>query len=167
MTPIHYWVIIQLFIDFFLVVLIWTLLKNMRERLRKDAARETSRHVMAMLEPLLKEADAVSSTFEKQLKEKNRLIHSLNEKLDSRIISLNLLLNRARSNSMTPATDNQKNVYDQQESIIALYQKGDDARTIADKLSMPRGEVDLVLDLKTRFEGKEQLMAVGRDDAQA
>lgn len=153
MAPIQYWSIVQLGIDLLLVVLILVLLRNIRNWLRADAVRQTSDQVLEMIEPLLKEADATAKAFENQLKEKNRLINSLNEKLDSRIISLNLLLNRAQAGRLYPdnAGSGQRHVYDQQEAIIDLYNKGLDAAAIADKLSMPRGEVDLVVDLKTKF----------------
>ncbi|MFH0730489.1 MAG: hypothetical protein V2B19_29610 [Pseudomonadota bacterium] len=113
---------------------------------------ETSLQLMGMIEPLIKETEAVAKSFEAQLKEKKRLIHRLNEDLDSRIISLNLLLNRARAldyGSGNPGATGQ--VYKQQEAILSLYAQKHDAEAIAKKLSMPKGEVELVIDLKTKF----------------
>jgi hypothetical protein len=106
-----------------------------------------------MIEPLIKETETVAKSFEAQLKEKKVLIHRLNEDLDSRIISMNLLLNRAKAymdgESGKSAATGQ--IYKQQEAILALYGQKYDVEAIAQKLSMPKGEVELVIDLKTKF----------------
>jgi len=151
---IELWVIFQIVVDFILVVLILWLLKNMKFRLQQDISKDTSEKVMEMIEPLLTQANHTATTFGKQLKEKNHLINKLNEKLDSRIISLNLLLNRTESllgkgneNSESQSID----VYDQQESIIQMYVAGKSPSEIAKTLSLPKGEVALVLDLKKKL----------------
>ena len=151
---IEFWVAFQMCIDLVLVVFILVFLKNSKSGMCSEASREAAEQVIGMLEPLLKEADLTAKTFEEQLKEKNRLIGDLNENLDSRIISLNLLLNR--SDAYLGAGKEKKlvdrnHVYDQQEAILQLNKEGDDAETIAQKLFMPKGEVDLVLDLKKKF----------------
>ena len=151
---IEFWVMSQMAIDFILVILILWLLKNMKVGLQQDISKNTSEKVMEMIEPLLAQADDIATTFETQLREKNHLIHKLNEKLDARIISLNLLLNRTdalAANGM-PAADSQSlDVYDQQASIVQLYNQGKNSTDIATALSLPRGEVNLVLDLKKKL----------------
>jgi hypothetical protein len=128
-------------------------IRGMKSGLRKEAAREASLQLLEMIEPLIKETETVAKSFEAQLKEKKVLIHRLNEDLDSRIISMNLLLNRAKSymdgESGKPAATGQ--IYRQQEAILALYGQKYDVEAIAQKLSMPKGEVELVIDLKTKF----------------
>lgn len=154
LSTTEFWIAIQLLIDLLLVLLIFYFLRNIKNRLRLSATREVAERVIGALEPLLKEADSVSKTFEGQLKEKNGLIKELNEKLDSRIISLNLLLNRSEvflSSEVRNVAGGSDHVYDQQASIVELYEQGHSAEEIAGKLSMPRGEVDLVIDLKKKF----------------
>lgn len=153
LSTTEFWIAFQLLIDFVLVLIIFYFLKNLKTRLRLSASREVTDQVIGVLEPWLKEADSTAKTFERQLKEKNGLIKELNEKLDSRIISLNLLLNRSEA-YLSPGTRNAAesgHVYDQQASIVGLYEQGLSAEAIAEKLSMPRGEVELVIDLKKKF----------------
>jgi hypothetical protein len=150
----EYWIVFQLFIDFVLILIIFYFLRNLKTRIRVSASREVVEQVAGVLEPLLNEADSTAKAFERQLKEKNRLIKELNEKLDTRIISLNLLLNRSAaylSAENRNTVGGSGHVYEQQASIIELYEKGHSAEDIAGKLSMPKGEVDLVLDLKKKF----------------
>lgn len=151
---IEFWVAFQMCIDLVLVVFILGFLKNSKSGVRSEVSREAADQIIAMLEPLLKEADLTAKTFAKQLKEKNRLIGELNERLDSRIISLNLLLNRSEVYLSAETEKNpydRNHVYDQQEAILELNKEGYSAETIAQKLFMPKGEVDLVLDLKKKF----------------
>jgi uncharacterized protein DUF6115 len=155
---IKYWVVFQMVLDLFLVMLVLFFIKSMKSGLRKEATREAAQQVIQLIEPLLKEAEKTADTFDRQLKEKSRLIYSINERLDSRIISLNLLLNRAKTDfSSVQGEDGttQSHIYDQQEAILALYKENHDPETIARKLSMPRGEVDLVIDLKQKFQSIE------------
>jgi hypothetical protein len=153
LSNLNSWIVFQLVIDFVLVVMILFFIRRMKSRLRQEAARETSLQLVEMIEPLIKETEAVANSFEAQLKEKKHLINRLNEDLDSRIISLNLLLNRAKAymddESGKPAATGQ--VYRQQEAILELYAQNYDTEAIAKKLSMPKGEVELVIDLKTKF----------------
>ena len=82
-------------IDLALIILIFYFIRSSKSGLSANASKEAAGRVFGLLEPVLKEADATALAFEGQLKEKNRLIGNLTERLDSRIISLNLLLNRA------------------------------------------------------------------------
>ncbi len=151
---IELWVVVQMFIDFVLVVLILYLLRNLKSGVRQDVSKETYEYVVSLIEPLLKESKAAAELFETQLKEKNSLINDLNAKLDKRIVSLNLLLNRSETTIPTNNKNNTSatvNVYDQQEAIWNMYEQGEKIVTIAKKLSMPKGEVELVVDLKKKF----------------
>jgi DNA-binding NarL/FixJ family response regulator len=120
--------------------------------------------ITTTLEPLLKDAHKVGRQFEAQLKEKQEIARRLNEHLDSHIISLNLLLNRAElclvsgENTPTPErkTTLRKDVYDLQQEIITLSEKGLSAEKIANRLGIAEGEVTLVLDLKKKFRDIEQ-----------
>jgi hypothetical protein len=115
---------------------------------------------LSMIENLIKEADETERRFGLQMKEKRRLITQLNQQLDKRIISLNILFNRAdllataspggtgSSSTSASATDT---VDKQQAQIVSLARKGHKAAEIAQKLSIPKGEVQLVLNLKRQL----------------
>ena len=124
--------------------------------------------VTAILEPLVEESRKTAIQFESQIKEKKRLIKELNDALDSRIININLLLSRAdtqqkkleehqeefqrqqKINDRVDAIPTPRTVDDQQQ-ILDLYYQNIDVDTIARKLSIPAGEVQLVIDLKEKF----------------
>jgi hypothetical protein len=151
---VQFWVVFQIVLDLFLVALVLLFIRSYRSGLRREAAQDAARQVVGLLEPLLMEAKSTAATFENQLKEKARLVRSINERLDSRIISLNLLLNRAAA-QVSDSTKNegpaQNHIFDQQEAILKMFGENHDPEEIAKRLSMPRGEVDLVIDLKKKF----------------
>jgi len=89
--PIEFWVVFQIVVDLVLVILILYLLRSMRAGLHKDISREAAENLLQMIEPVLVEARSASKSFDTQLKEKSQLINQLNQRLDGRIITLNLL----------------------------------------------------------------------------
>ncbi len=135
---------------------------------------DSAAEMMDLMEPLVKESRKTAISFDRQIKEKKRLIKELNEALDSRIISINLLLSRADAqqkkleetqsrNFQRPILpDNfkpeisQQVVDDQQSKILALYYQNADINAIAQQLSIPKGEVQLVIDLKEKFVAMEK-----------
>ena len=150
LLPIEFWLVLQLLLDLVLVGLGFYFIRNRHADHHSAPSQEAAERLMGLLEPLLVEADKTARAFDTQLQEKNRLIQQIGERLDSRIISLNLLLNRADACGCgTPA--NTPHVYDQQKEIIALDRAGVDAESISSRLSLPRGEVDLVLDLHRKL----------------
>jgi len=151
---VELWVVIQILIDLILIAIILYLIQNIKKILQDTISKDAAEKTIEMLEPILKESDSTAKTFEAQLAIKNDLIDSLNERLDSRIISLNLLLNRTElqlSMGSDSAAVNADKIYDHQEAISHLQMKGYDSKNIAKKLSLPKGEVDLVIDLKNRL----------------
>ncbi len=104
-------------------------------------------------EALIRDSGETAGQFNQQLKNKVAFIKKLNQKLDKRINSLNLLLNR--SNMVIPkyskvsegdpssTKDNQA----RRQDILKLAQDGHEIETIARKLAIPRGEVMLTLNL--------------------
>ncbi len=156
LLSIELWVAFQMFIDLVLVVLILYLLSNLRLGMQRDVSKEAYEDVVAMIEPLLKEAGNAAKDFEAQLQEKKKIINDLNEKLDRRILSINLLLGRAKNSfekSVKLLPDLEMNVYDKHENILKLHKSGENTETIAKKLSLPKGEVDLVVNLKSATPG--------------
>jgi hypothetical protein len=125
---------------------------------------------MDMLEPLVKDSRDAAIQFDEQIKDKKRLIKSLNDALDSRIININLLLSRSdamqkkieerQAESVRILADLSREetvevpagtVENQQHQILKMYRQNYDIDTIAQELSIPRGEVQLVVDLKKKF----------------
>jgi hypothetical protein len=125
---------------------------------------QTSPKALQVFESLLNEADQMSAQFKTQLEEKNRLIKRINDQLDKKIMSLNLLLNRADAllslnGDIGGNNDGQKPAKAQEGNILKLANKGYDLEKIARSLSIPKGEVKLVLDLKkkiSQLSGKDQ-----------
>lgn len=145
------------------------------ENLDDEKAGRSARDIIDMLTPLVTEAKNAATSFDSQIREKRELIKSLNDALDSRIISINLLLSRAEAlhqklenqqkafqedRPVRPFSDplpsGSSTVVDQQNQIIDLYFQKMDVDTIAQKLSLPKGEVQLVIDLKEKFIAMEQ-----------
>ncbi len=174
---LKFWSGVQLFIDLVLIGLFMALVARLKKQGRGDKSREeqvlektdkgakeagrTASRIIDMLEPLVKEADAAAKSFDGQIRDKKNLIQGLNDSLDSRIISINLLLSRAESllARATPVpvakNDPETDVFDEQKRIVQLYEKGLDADAIAARLSMPKGEVQLVITLKEKFMAME------------
>ncbi len=181
----EFWLGMQLFIDLVLLGLFMVLFKRLKSQGKEkpnpvdmkgvaDEAGRTASQIIDMLEPLVKEADAAATSFDQQIRDKKSLIRGLNDSLDSRIISINLLLSRAesmlaRATNVSNATAGGSNtlaqvsncleedVFDQQKSIVDLYEQGLDADAIASRLSMPKGEVAIVISLKKKFVAMETL----------
>jgi flagellar motility protein MotE (MotC chaperone) len=126
-----------------------------------------------MIEPILEASKDAAMEFERLVQEKQTLTRKLDQSLDSKIISINLLLSRA--NTLYTQLENQHNsllnalpkggsalfqqetdVLDQQQRIIDLYYQKMDVDTIAERLSIPKGEVALVIDLKEKFIAMEK-----------
>lgn len=151
-------------VDLVMVFLLIYFLRTLRVGSSREAVREAGTRIIRLLDPLLRDAESTAKSFEKQLKEKKRLIVQLNESLDSRIISLNLLLNRTdamfNSDFRETVSTERKHVFDQQEAILEQFNKGHDAATAARELSLPKNEVDMVYDLKQKF------LELERDDPQ-
>ena len=141
-----------------------------------DMAMASAMEVREMLAPMVVASKEAAEEFDRLIREKKRLTKDLNDALDAKIISINLLLSRAgtiqknleeqqarmRQASVEPSpasTVNSKrepDVLDQQNQIIDLYYQNMEIDTIAERLSIPKGEVQLVIDLKEKFVAMEK-----------
>lgn len=155
----EFWIVFQICVLLFLFLIIWYFLKNSRP-VAVDNSKITSEsadQIVKLLEPLLKEAESSAMVFESQILEKKQLIKQLNEKLDSRIISLNLLLNRADACLMNNANlKTDIDVAGIQEAILSLYKEGYTTGAISNELSLSEKEIDLVIGLKKKFLAMEK-----------
>ncbi|GAB6095909.1 hypothetical protein JCM14469_21620 [Desulfatiferula olefinivorans] len=164
MFSTEFWILFQMLAIVILLGLLVYFIRHGRSvsAQDQDQAADCARRIVALMEPLLNEADAAARVFEGQIAEKKQLIRDLNDKLDSRIISLNLLLNRAdacldraRSGDRAPGVLPDA-VMDTQQAILDLYRRGLEPAAIAEKLSVPAQEVDLVIALKKKCTAMEQ-----------
>ena len=160
-TAVGFWVIVQVVVDLLLIILFIVFMRQFRAGKARQESSGTAAFPQ-VLEPLLKEAEKVAGQFETQLKEKQCLVRRLNEQLDSRIISLNLLLNQAEvclaSHEKESWGGNRqyKHVYDLQQEIIDFGEKGLSPQEIANRMGISKGEVRLVLELKRKFQEMEE-----------
>lgn len=180
----EFWIAILFIISFFLVVFLFMVVKRVNgleprgadqsflDDDRKDSqhASRSASEIIDLLEPLVEESRNVATRFDEQIQEKKRLIKELNDALDSRIISINLLLSRSdalqkkledRQTRVPPSFPPGLNsssgaVLDQQNQIIDMFHKNFDINDIAQTLSIPKGEVQLVIDLKKKFVAMEK-----------
>ncbi|NOX34983.1 MAG: hypothetical protein GXP56_14855 [Deltaproteobacteria bacterium] len=175
---LEFWIVVLFIINFILVVFLFLFVKKVnhlkfmeQDRNHQDDGPEnaefvsgSARDIIEMLAPLVKESQKAAISFDEQIKEKKRLINKLNDALDSRVISINLLLSRAnalqkkleetRNITVFPPSSNA--VLDQQNQIIEMYNQNFDINSIAQRLSIPKGEVKLVIDLKKKFVAMEK-----------
>ncbi|MFW6146925.1 MAG: DUF6115 domain-containing protein [Thermodesulfobacteriota bacterium] len=144
-------VLAQIGIDVALIIVFLMILRTMRDPQRKGILDKRVR----LFESVLKEADTTSQKFNELLEDKHKLIRNLNEQLDKRILSLNVLCNRAeallskgrRQEQLNTDTNAQDSV---REEILEFAEQGYETEHIAKKLSIPKGEVKLVLDMKRK-----------------
>jgi peptidoglycan hydrolase CwlO-like protein len=105
-------------------------------------------------ESLIKDTDQMVLQFNKQIQEKHHFIDNLNAKLDKRISGLKMLINRAdillSQSNVSGSTDNstERDLNSHQTAIMNLARQGFSTEEIAQKLSIQRGEVTLVLNMK-------------------
>ncbi|MCP3874228.1 MAG: hypothetical protein GY699_13865 [Desulfobacteraceae bacterium] len=188
LLSIEFWIVVLFFLNFSLVMFLFLFVKKInrlnlgiQDTAHHDTKMDDGNHVhrsatdiIDLLEPLVKESRKAAISFDEQIKEKKRLLKELNDALDSRIISINLLLSRADAlqkkleekqnqvnvSSALPSDLNLKSfsnsVIDEQNQIVEMYNKNFDIDDIAQRLSIPKGEVQLVIDLKKKFIAMER-----------
>ncbi len=160
----EFWFVFQMCVLIFLALFIWYFIRNSKTEVEESKiSGDSVDQIVNLLEPLLKEAESSAAVFESQILEKKQLIKQLNEKLDSRIISLNLLLNRADACLMNNANlKSNIDVAGIQESIISLYKDGHNTGAISKELSVSEKEVALVIELKKKFLAMEENMKMAK-----
>lgn len=146
-------ILAQLGIDTIIVILFVFLITRLRYPHKSNPVPEE----VKVVESLLTEADSIAGQFREQLEEKHGLVKKLTEQLDKRIISLNVLLNRAdvllssHDKEAVDANDGSLSPSTQQAEILDLAKQGHNSEEISGTLSIPKEEVQLVLDLKQKL----------------
>lgn len=152
-TNLQIWVAIPMAANILMLLFVLLFLRRTARKLEADAARKGAAKVMAALSPMLQQAQETAGELDRQLREKQRIMQDLNETLDRRIASLNLLVNRADATLKATETRGDGQSADTRDVVLDLYERGVGADQIAEELSMRRGEVDLILELKRKLEG--------------
>jgi len=139
----------QIGIDIVIIIVFILLIKKI-SFFKRDSSFNKG---LKIYESMLSDASRISEQFKEQLEEKKHMIKMLNQHLEKRITSLNVMLNRTDAllfhnrqydNVDRGAIDNQK------KQILKLEKQGHSSEQIADTLSISREEVMLVLDLKKK-----------------
>jgi len=153
------WIITLLVLDLGLIILFLILI---RRSSNKGADTSGAEELIDLLKTLLDDAQDVAERFEEQLKEKQDIIHQLNDKLDSHIITLNQLVSRAeqsiktndKPSSSAIVSNDKTNGFDFRNRIVHLSSQGMTTDEIAHQLSMPKAKIDLVLKLEPNLNHK-------------
>lgn len=145
-----WWVVLQMMINLMLVGVLFAVVRHVKTVLWKEVSRDVVRHVLGRLEPLLEASRSTAMQFERQLEEKRKLILELNETIDSRITRLTLMLNRADVRLSAGSQAFSPSRADRQSDVWNLFRQGLEVEAIANQLSIPRGEVELMIDLKKK-----------------
>lgn len=154
----QYWVIAQMAIDIFMLVLLVVLLKNVNRK------RETATGPdPAFLQPeaLLKEMRQISETLEKNLEEKRNLTRNVITDLETllsdaesatlRLEGLMSTWQRSRPSEKNSLTDTAR----LKRSAKTLLEQGIARKEIAKLLDIPLGELELMLKLQGPIPRKE------------
>lgn len=132
------------------IIIVFILLIKKTSFFKRDSSLNKG---LKLYESMLSDASRISEQFKEQLEEKKHMIKMLNQHLEKRITSLNVMLNRTDAllfhnrqydNMDSGSFDNQK------KEILKLEKQGHSSEQIADILSIPREKVMLVLDIKKK-----------------
>jgi hypothetical protein len=93
----------------------------------------------------VRESNAICQNLSKNLDEKKAIANRLIAQLDERIRSLQVLANGSWEKEIPPPEGIKKGV---DEEVCALSKAGYDVPEIARSLRLPKGQVELILDLK-------------------
>lgn len=150
-TEVKYLILMQIGMDIAIFAVFVFLISRLRT-LNRSASLPRGMETMASV---LAEADKTAEQFKKQLEEKKELMKTLGEQLDNKIMSINVLLNRAdvlfeKNERCNVETTPQAFPCRKEKEIVELHRKGHRPDQIADSLSISKEEVKLVLELKQK-----------------
>ena len=132
------------------IIIVFILLIKKTGFFKKDSSLNKS---LKLYESMLSDARRTSEQFKKQLDEKKHMIKMINQNMEERITSLNVMLNRTDAllfhNRQYDNMD-MKSLNNKKKEILKLEKQGHSSEQIADILSIPRETVMLVLDIKKK-----------------
>ncbi len=149
---LKYLILLQIAIDL-VIFIVFVFLMIRLKSLNKDSSLNEK---LKQYESLMTEAAELSSRFNEMLQEKKDIVTKVNEHLDKRIKSLQVMLNRTDALLFDHRLGNQDDsakttLRNHNEEIIKLAQEGFEPDYIADNLFISKEEVMLVLDLKKKI----------------
>ena len=152
MTDLKILIFVQICIDFAIIAVFIFLLRRLAA-INKDSSMQEG---LQIFESVLTDAKKAAAQFNNQLEEKKELINKLNQKMEQKIMSINVLLNRADvllKDHLQPGDAQKKPAASSslEKQIIMLAEEGHDSDAIAETLAISKGEVMLVLDVKTKI----------------
>ena len=141
-------VLMDVLIVIVFVVFLW---KSRTLNIEEDLQKK-----IKVFESLLGDVDHMSIHLEKNMAEKYLFLKQLNEKIDQRVARLQKLLEKAdktivaMENNERPITSGKKALTElnQEDQILQMVNDGVEMEEIAGRLSIPRGTVKLVMELK-------------------
>ncbi len=139
---------LQLLVDGLLLVLVLVLLWDRR----RNVSSASSQHVVESFQRILAETQTLSDAFDRNLKERGRLIEKLLESLDAKLEEARTILkrleqHRAVASDSLHAPPRDSSLKTPAERILQLADAGHSPQDIASRVRRPVGEVELVLNL--------------------
>ena len=135
----------------------------MRRFVRHDHAESIAMEKLdELLQPTLTEAKSISYKLEVLLKEKQKLVTALTDKLDQKLVQMNAVLEQPvtkRTAPPSPVQGKSKNFKEFQDDALRLSRQGLSPDQIAAQLGVNKNEVDLVLSLRKNIEQVRDITA--------
>jgi hypothetical protein len=146
---VHIWIMIQIGIDFILMVLLLGYLRSLSKR---QLPWQEYEEVVKRSEAILTEMKQISLMLEKNLNEKREISLHLLAQLDQGLAKAQASCKKIQElqqkhEDVFEIKNKSNSESDPQFSIQALYEKGLTKAEIANQLSLPLGEVELFLKL--------------------
>jgi hypothetical protein len=145
-TAIEFWLLAQMFVEVLLcAIIIYYVLRERGARQEKERERERTKALIQALDRLIVESE--------DLENKHQKLLALWEKIEKRGSELESSINTYAER--TPVSPGKVNKDKEEESGVKSYEKtlqligkGLPAREIAQQVGLPRGEVELIMNLK-------------------
>lgn len=126
------------------------------KNVKTSSHNQTMSKAADLLESLVTDSGKVAEQWREQLEKKQHLMRQMNEQLDEKLLSLKLLCSRAEalvqsSRTAEASSPEAPSLTGREKKIITLARKGRRTEEIADRLALPREEVELVLGLEKKL----------------
>ena len=155
---IGFWVFLQIAIDIILLVMIFVYLVRDRKRKPAPSFEEVNEEKLNVLSDsinqMIKESKRILNEMHERIEEQKRSLERMTEKLDRKKEEIDLSMKKVdgslhrlkKDSDETFLTDDEN--HDKYQQVISLARKGLTVEEIEKRVQLPRGEVELILDLK-------------------